>query len=187
MTKWHVTTQAVIFGLCLLGAGFVLGSYDRISMETLKGAVAALPSLLAGAGILLFLYRTAKNASLVKWLAGEEPEPVTKSADTRTLAGALRLAAVSAGLILLAANIRAVWEALNTAVFFIRSGREFFQSIVEGDYSLALDQGLSGLKTLLYPIGLCGWIAYLLTGAEKLVFRQVRSTSLKTDQGEMGS
>lgn len=170
MAKRHVTAQAVVFGLCLLGAGFVLRNYGYISM-TLREVAAALLSLLAGAGILLFLYRTAENAALVKWLAGEEPEPVTEKADAGTLTGTLRFAAVSAGLILLAFHTEVIWETANLAVFFFRHGQEFFQSLIEGNYSLMLEKGLAGLKNLLYPIGLLAWIAYLLTGAEGLVRR----------------
>lgn len=164
----QVIARAVLCGLCFTGVGVLLGSFRHVSMASVKEAAAALPVLGVGIGLLLVLRRTTRKPSVVSWLAGDEAGEAD-SFDPGMTAGALRLAAVSAGLLLLTLFMGGIWETANLAVFFFSHGRTFFQSIVEGSYLTTLDLALAGLRNLIYPVALCGWIVYLLTGAEALV------------------
>ena len=185
MTKIRVLAKAVLSGLVLTGMGIGLQSFRILSWPSMTSlrpgerpyAIAALPAtVLAGLVLLAIFWRIVLNPQLALKLAGQE-RPRTVTADPSVLAGALRLAAVSAGLLLLGLFPEALFKTGHLAVDFFASGRAFFNTIAEGDYEQLPDRVLTCLQTLIYPIGLCVWIGYLLTGARWIVRRQIRSAT----------
>lgn len=179
MTRMQVLARATLAGLGLAGMGMILAGFKYMPMRSLLDmmpeerlyAVAGLvAAVVLAIGVLVLLWRLVGRDGPALRLAGEEGTAGVE-AGRGQLAGALRFGCVAAGLGLLGLYSEVLWETLNPAVAFFASGREFFQSIIGGNYERAWELGFAGLRHLVYPIGFLAWTAYLLTGAEKLVRR----------------
>ena len=175
MTRMQVLARALLNGLCFLGIGFYFVSFryadwmfppERMWIPLLIAAFTGAVSLW------LFLYGLNRFQLAIQ-VAGHQREE-TNPPDKRFFVSAVRLASVSAGLLLLAWFPEAVSGAIQQAARFVDNGRDFFQSLSAGNFSSAMEQAAAGGLRLLYPIGLCVWIAYLLTGTPRIIRSQLR-------------
>jgi hypothetical protein len=171
----QITAKAAMNGLCFLAIGMFLRSFHFFdSMPVpLHNWIFVLISAAAGFVILWLFFYGLRNFHLAFKLAGPQPSGALRL-DKRSFLIAMRFVSVAAGLLLLAMFPDVFPLALQQTAGVIRHGQEFFGSISEGELGKAVEMGLRGILRLLYPIGLCAWIVYLLTGTNRIVRVQAK-------------
>lgn len=175
MTRMQIIAKSAVNGLCFLAIGMFLRSFHFLDSMPIPihNWILVLISAAAGLGILWLFFYGLRNFRLAFKLAGQEP-PGTPALELRSFLVAARFVAVLAGLFLLAKFPDVFSMAVQQAVGVIKHGQDFFQCISEGEFVSAVEMVVRGIIRLLYPLGLCLWIIYLLTGAERIVRFQMK-------------
>ena len=175
MTRMQITAKAAINGLCFLTVGMFFYSFRFLDTIPIPVHTWIFISISAAAGfvILWLFFYGLRNFRLVLKLAGPQT-PGTPRLDERSFLAAARFVSVLAGLFLLAMFPDVFTRTIQQAAGVISHGQELFGSISEGELGKAAEMAIRGILRLLYPVGLCVWIVYLLTGANRIVRVQAK-------------